>query len=57
MTDVLEMIDDLRELQKLYAMNDICFMDFQEKLLKYENIVERFEQDLDEQFEASYAGC
>lgn len=51
MTDILEIIDDLRELQKLYAMNDICFMDFQEKLLKYENIVNKFEQQL----EAEYA--
>lgn len=51
MTDILEMMDDLRELQKLYAMNDICYMDFQEKLLKYQNIIEQFEQDL----EASYA--
>ena len=50
MTDILEIIDDLRELQKLYAMNDICFMDFQEKLLKYENIVDEFEQQLDAEY-------
>lgn len=46
MTDILEIIDDLRELQKLYAMNDICFLDFQEKLHKYELIVEDFEEEL-----------
>ena len=57
MTDLLEIIDDLQELQKLYAMNDICYMDFQEKLLKYQNIVDTFEQDLEQQFENSYAGC
>jgi len=51
MTDILEMIDDLRELQKLYAMNDICFEHFQEKLLKYENIANKLEQQL----EAGYA--
>lgn len=49
MTDTLEIIDDLRELQKLYAMGDICFLDFQEKLLKYETIVEEFEQAMSEQ--------
>lgn len=56
MTDTLEFIDDLRELQKLYAMGDICFMDFQEKLLKYEAVVEQFEEDLQAEFEATYAG-
>lgn len=45
MTDVLEMIDDLLELQKLYAMQDICYIDFQEKIQKYENIVETFEAE------------
>ena len=57
MTDVIEMIDDLRELQKLYAMNEICFMDFQEKLNKYEERFELFEQSMEREFEASYAGC
>lgn len=57
MTDVLEMIDDLRELQKLYAMGDICYMDFQEKLLKYENVMDTFEEQMDREFEATYAGC
>lgn len=45
MTDVLEMIDDLRELQKLYTMGDICFIDFQEKILKYEDTVSDFEEE------------
>jgi hypothetical protein len=51
MTDVIEMIDDLRELQKLYTMGEICFMDFQEKLLKYEDRFSTFERE----FEATYA--
>jgi hypothetical protein len=55
MTDVIEMIDDLRELQKLYAMNEICFMDFQEKLLKYESRFDTFERDMEQEFEATYA--
>lgn len=57
MTDVIEMIDDLRELQKLYAMGDICFVDFQEKLLKYEQRFDQFEADMEREFEANYAGC
>jgi len=47
MTDILEMIDDLRELQKLYAMGDICYIDFQEKILKYEHTVTDFEQEFE----------
>lgn len=57
MTEVLEMIADLKELQKLYTMGDICYIDFQEKLLKYEEIVETFENEMDREFEATYAGC
>ena len=47
MTDILEMIDDLRELQKLYTMGDIRSVDFQEKLVKYENIVSDFEAEME----------
>lgn len=53
MTDVLEMIDDLRELQKLYSMGDICYIDFQEKVLKYENIVDEFESILEQDYATS----
>lgn len=53
MTDILEMIDDLRELQKLYTMGDICYIDFQEKLLKYEGIVTDYEADM----EFGYENC
>ena len=45
MTDIFEMIDDLRELQTLYAMGDICFVDFQEKIQKYETVIDQFEAD------------
>ena len=45
MTDMLEMIDDLRELQKLYALGEICYTDFQEKILKYESTISDFEEE------------
>jgi len=54
-TEVIEMIDDLRELQKLYAMGEICSMDFQEKLLKYEDRFSTFELDMEREFEATHA--
>lgn len=52
MTDVIEIIDDLLELQKLYTMGEICYMDFQEKLLKYEERFSEFESHMEE---ANYA--
>lgn len=57
MTDIFEMIDDLRELQKLYAMGEVCYIDFQEKIQKYERVIDQFEADMHSEFEASYAGC
>lgn len=57
MNELCEFIDDLRELQKLYAMGDICYMDFQEKLLKYQDAVDSYERDMQREFEATYAGC
>ena len=48
MIDILEFIDDLKELQKLYGMGDICHMDFQEKIQKYEDQVAQFEAQLEE---------
>lgn len=57
MNDICEMIADLKELQHLYATNDLCYIDFQEKIAKYEAIVEDFESAMEREFEVSYAGC
>lgn len=57
MNDYVEMIADLKELQHLYATRDLCYIDFQEKISKYEDVIDQFEQELDREFEASYAGC
>lgn len=53
MNDIIDVIDDLRELQHLYASQDLCYIDFEEKLQKYQAIVEDFEKE----FENEYAGC
>lgn len=50
MNDILEVIQDLRELQRLYKEGDICYLDFQEKINKYESIVDEYEANLDRQF-------
>ena len=51
MQEVLEFIDDLRELQKLYAMGDICYIDFQEKIAKYEERADKIERDMEDLFD------
>ena len=51
MQDVLEFLDDLKELQKLYAMGDICYMDFQEKINKYEQRADKIERDMEDLFD------
>jgi len=48
MTDIFNFIDELKELQHLYATGEICFMDFQEKIAQYEQQVEQFEEEFTE---------
>lgn len=48
MNDIMEMIDDLRELQQLHALKQISDSDFEQKIEKYENIVHAFELDLEQ---------
>jgi hypothetical protein len=43
MNDILEFIDDLKELQELYAQGDLREFDFNLKIQKYEREVARFE--------------
>ena len=57
MTDVFEMLDDLLELQTLYAMNDLTEIDFKAKIQKYQSQIDMFEKNMEHEFEASYAGC
>jgi tetrahydromethanopterin S-methyltransferase subunit B len=51
MNDIFDMIADLKELQKLYVMGDICYIDFQEKIAKYDAIIEDFERAMGAQEE------
>lgn len=56
MTEVFEMLDDLLELQTLYAMNDLTEIDFKAKIQKYQSQIDMFEKNMEQEFEASYAG-
>lgn len=49
--DMFEMLEDLRELQHLYIYNELTYLDFQEKVQKYQKIVDKFEYELAEAFE------
>ena len=51
MVDVLEFIDELKELQALYHSGDLRDFDFNTKIQKYERQVAQFEADLDRQEE------
>lgn len=48
--DMFEMLEDLRELQHLYIYDELTYLDFQEKIQKYQKIVDSLEQDLAEAF-------
>ena len=49
MVDVLEFIDELKELQSLYHSGDLRDFDFNTKIQKYERQVAQFETELDRQ--------
>lgn len=46
MVDVLEFIDELKELQALYHSGDLRDFDFNTKIQKYERQVTQFEEEV-----------
>lgn len=49
MNDILEFIDELKELQTLYNSGDLRNFDFERMIQKYEREVEQFEIEMEEQ--------
>lgn len=49
MVELLEFIDELKELQTLYNSGDLRNFDFDRMVQKYEREVEQFEADMEEQ--------
>ena len=45
MSDIFEIMDDLRELRSLYLMGELTEHDFGEKIAKYDSVIDRFEQE------------
>ena len=53
MTDILEFIGDLRELQTLYSYDELRDIDFELFVQKYTRRVEQFELEFEEQQNAT----
>ena len=51
MNDILEFIDELKELQGLYHSGELRDFDFNTKIQKYERQIEQFELALEQQHE------
>jgi len=49
MNDILEFIDDFKELQVLYQTNELREVDIQTKISKYERQFNTFESQMDQQ--------
>ena len=49
MNDILEFIDELKELQSLYHSGDLRDFDFNTKIQKYERQMAKFEEAMEEQ--------
>ena len=56
MVDILEFIDELKELQTLYHSGDLRDFDISTKIQKYERQVAQFEQSIEEQNELFWEG-
>jgi len=54
MNDILEFIDELKELQTLYNSGDLRNFDFDRMVQKYEREVDQFEADMEEQASAFF---
>tara|TARA_B110000503_G_scaffold2403_1_gene3179 strand:+ start:816 stop:1067 length:252 start_codon:yes stop_codon:yes gene_type:complete len=47
MNDILEFIDELKEMQALYNNGDLRNYDFESKIQKYERMVDEFEAEIE----------
>lgn len=53
MNDILEFIDELKELQALYNNGDLRNFDFERMIQKYERQVDQYESAMDAAFKQS----
>lgn len=49
MNDILEFLDELKELQTLYDNGDLRNIDFAMKIQKYENQIQEFEKQMEKE--------
>lgn len=53
MQEVLEFLDELKELKALYNSGDLRNYDFDTKIQKYESIVDAYDKAMDQAFKES----
>ena len=53
MNDILDFIDELKELKALYNSGDLRNFDFENKIQKYERQVDQYEAAMDAAFKES----
>jgi len=51
MNDILDFIDELKEMQVLYNQGDLRNYDFESKIQKYERMVDEFESAMEAEME------
>jgi hypothetical protein len=56
MNDVLEFIDELKELEALYQSGELREFDFALKINKYQRMFEEFERGMEQQNELFFGG-
>jgi len=52
MNDIFKFVDELHNLKALYKEGELCELDFNELIDQYEDIIQEFEKDLDDQYRA-----
>ena len=53
MNDILEVIDELKEMQALYNTGDLRNYDFETKIQKYERTADAYESAIDDLYKES----
>lgn len=56
MVDILEFIDELKELKALYHSGDLRDFDFNTKIQKYERQIAQYEAEVESQHELFFGG-
>ena len=51
MPEVYDMLDDLKELLSLYQTGELCQLDIEAKVHRWQKVVDQFDAEMEEQYE------